>query len=260
MEKNIVIHKTAIVDSRAELGKGVSVGPYSIVGPDVNIGEGTTIGPHVLIDKDTIVGKNCEVYIGAVLGTNPQDLKYHDEKTYLVIGDGTRIREYATLHRGAKEEGETRVGSGCLVMAYAHVAHDCQVGDGVILANSVNMAGHVTIEDHVIIGGVTPIHQFVRIGKNAFIGGGSRVNKDIPPFVRAVGNPLSLSGLNSVGLLRHGFGEDVRLELKRAYKIFFRSDLNVSKALKKAREELKPLDQVNYFIDFIENSSRGVTL
>jgi len=260
MEKNRVIHTTAIVDSRAELAEGITVGPNSIIGPDVKIGEGTTIGPHVLIDKDTTVGKNCEIYIGAVLGTNPQDLKYHDEKTYLVIGDGTRIREYATLHRGAKEECETRVGSDCLIMAYAHVAHDCQVGDGVILANSVNMAGHVTIEDHVIIGGVTPIHQFVRIGKNAFIGGGSRVNKDIPPFVRAVGNPLSLSGLNSVGLLRHGFDEDVRLELKRAYKIFFRSDLNVSKALKKAREELKPLDQVNYFIDFIENSSRGVIL
>ncbi len=260
MKKNISIHETAIVDPRAELEEGVVVGPYSIIGPGVRIGQGTVIGSHVLIDKDTTVGRDCRVYIGAVLGTDPQDLKYQKEKTYLVVGDRTRIREYATLHRGSVEGSETRVGSDCLIMAYAHVAHDCRIGDGVILANSVNMAGHVTIEDYVIIGGVTPIHQFVRIGKNAFIGGGSRVNKDIPPFVRAVGNPLSLSGLNSVGLLRHGFGEDIRLELKRAYKIFFRSDLDVSKALKKAREELKPLEQVSYFIDFIENSTRGVTL
>ena len=145
-------------------------------------------------------------------------------------------------------------------MAYAHVAPDCRVGDGVILANSVNMAGHVVIEDYVVIGGVTPIHQFVRIGQHAFIGGGSRVNKDVPPYVRAVGNPLSLSGLNAVGLMRHGFDESVRLELKRAYKIFFRSGLNISQAIERARVELRTLDEVTHFIDFIEKSERGVIL
>jgi UDP-N-acetylglucosamine acyltransferase len=260
MANDLLIHETSIVDPDAKLGDGVVVGPYSIIGPRVKIGDGTVIGSHALVEKDTIVGKNCRIFHGAVLGTDPQDLKYQDERTYLIIGNDTKIREYATLHRGAKDQCETKVGSNCLIMAYAHIAHDCQIGNGVILANSVNMAGHVTIEDHVTIGGVTPIHQFVRIGKHSFIGGGSRVNKDIPPFVRAVGNPLSLSGLNSVGLTRQGFEEDIRLELKRAYRIFFRSDMDVSNAVRRAREELKPLDEVNYFIEFIENSDRGVTL
>jgi UDP-N-acetylglucosamine acyltransferase len=260
MESGTIIHETAIVHSGAELGKGVEVGPYSVIGPGVQIGEGTVVDSHVLVEKDTLVGKNCHIYKGAVLGTDPQDLKYQEERTILIVGERTQIREYATLHRGANGQSETRVGSDCMIMAYAHVAHDCQIGDGVILANSVNMAGHVIIEDHVVIGGVTPIHQFVRIGKHAFIGGGSRVNKDVPPFVRAVGNPLSLSGLNSVGLTRHGFEEDVRKELKKAYKFFFRSGLDISNAARKAREELKSFDAVSYFIDFIENSHRGVTL
>jgi len=255
-----LIHDTAIISPRAVLGNNVSVGPFAVIGPDVEVGDDTEIGPHVLIDKDTVVGRGCRIFKGAVLGTDPQDLKYRMEKTFLLIGDGTQIREYATLHRGAKEGSETSVGANCFIMAYAHVAHDCRIGDGVILANSVNMAGHVIIEDYVVIGGVTPIHQFVRIGKFAFIGGGSRVNKDIPPYVRAVGNPLSLSGLNSVGLLRHGFSEEIRLELKRAYKIFFRSDLDISRAVIKAREDLRLFDEVNYFIDFIVNSERGVTL
>jgi UDP-N-acetylglucosamine acyltransferase len=260
MESGATIHPTAIVSPRADVGVDVIIGPYSVVGPNVRIGDGTDIGSHVLIDKDTTIGKKCRIFKGAILGTDPQDLKYKNEETYLIVGDETQIREYATLHRGAKDQCQTKVGSGCLIMAYAHVAHDCEIGDGVILANSVNMAGHVLIEDHVIIGGVTPIHQFVRIGKHAFIGGGSRVNKDVPPFVRAVGNPLSLSGLNSVGLLRHGFDEEVRLELKRAYRLFFRSELNISRAAEKARRELKPLDDVHYFIDFIETSDRGITL
>ncbi len=260
MGNDITIHETAIIDPGAELGTGVVVGPYTIIGPGVIVGEGTMIGSHVLIEKDTTVGRNCRIFKGAVLGTDPQDLKYREEKTLLTVGDGTKIREYATLHRGAKDGCETKVGSNCMFMAYVHVAHDCQIGDDVILANSVNMAGHVIIEDHVVIGGVTPIHQFVRIGRFAFIGGGSRVNKDIPPFVRAVGNPLSLSGLNSVGLQRNGFEDRVRVELKRAYRIFFRSDLDISHAAKKAREELEPFQEIAYFIDFIENSQRGVTL
>ncbi len=260
MANDLLIHETSMIDPDAELGDGVVVGPYSIIGPRVIIGNGTVIGSHVLVEKDTTVGKNCRIFHGAVLGTDPQDLKYQDEKTYLIIGNDTQIREYATLHRGAKDQCETKVGSNCLIMAYVHIAHDCQIGNGVILANSVNMAGHVIIEDHVTIGGVTPIHQFVRIGRHSFIGGGSRVNKDIPPFVRAVGNPLSLSGLNSVGLARHGFEEDTRLELKRAYRIFFRSDLDISNAVRKAKEELKPFEEVYYFIEFIENSDRGVTL
>jgi len=260
MKNNSNIHETAVIDPAACLGSDVVVGPYSIIGPGVTVGKGTRIGSHVLVEKDTVIGDECSIYKGAVLGTDPQDLKYQEGRTSLIIGDRTQVREYATLHRGAAERSETGVGSDCLLMAYVHVAHDCVVGDGVILANSVNMAGHVVIEDHVVIGGLTPIHQFVRIGKHAFIGGGSRVNKDIPPFVRAVGNPLSLSGLNSVGLTRRGFEDNARLELKRAYKLFFRSDLNISQAAAKARAELTAFKEVDYFIEFIENSARGVTL
>jgi UDP-N-acetylglucosamine acyltransferase len=194
------IHSTAIVDESAELEDGVSVGPYSVIGPRVRIGAGTEIGPHVLIDKDTTVGRECSIFKGAVLGTDPQDLKYQGEPTTLHVGDRTTIREYCTLNRGTTATGRTVVGSDCLLMAYVHVAHDSRIGNHVILANSVNMAGHVTIGDWVIISGVTPIHQFVRIGAHAFIGGASRVVKDIPPYVKAAGNPIQLYGLNSVGL------------------------------------------------------------
>jgi UDP-N-acetylglucosamine acyltransferase len=256
----ISTHPTAIIDKRAALSDDVSVGPYTIIGPDVIIGRGTTIGARVFIERRTTVGSNCRIYTGAILGTDPQDLKYQGEDTELIVGDRTVIREYATLNRGTKLTGQTKVGSDCLIMIYVHVAHDCHVGNHVILANAVNMAGHVTIEDHVTIGGITPIHQFVRIGQYAFIGGGSRVNKDIPPFVRAVGNPLILSGLNSVGLMRNGIPEDIRMELKRAYRILFRSGLDISKAIDKARLDLKPYPEVMGFIEFIENSKRGVTL
>lgn len=256
----ISTHPTALIDERAVLSDDVSVGPYSIIGPEVIVGRGTVIGARVLIEKKTIIGNNCRIYTGAILGTDPQDLKYQGEDTELVIGDRTVIREYATLNRGTQMTGLTKVGSDCLIMTYVHVAHDCRIGHHVILANAVNMAGHVTIDDYVTIGGITPIHQFVRIGQYAFIGGGSRVNQDVPPFVRAVGNPLILSGLNSVGLTRHGIPEDIRMELKRAYRIFFRSGLDISKAIDRARIDLKPYPEVMSFIEFIESSKRGVTL
>jgi len=254
------IHPTAIIDERSVLADDVTIGPYSIIGSDVVIGRGTAIGSRVLIEKKTRIGSDCKVHTGAILGTDPQDLKFHGEDTELTIGDRTVIREYVTMNRGTQMTGKTTIGSDCLIMAYVHVAHDCHIGNNVILANAVNMAGHVQIDDHVTIGGITPIHQFVRIGRYAFIGGGSRVNKDVPPFVRAVGNPLILSGLNSVGLTRHGVPEDIRMELKRAYRIFFRSELDISKAIEKARGELKPYPEVQTFIEFIEESKRGITI
>lgn len=255
----VEIHQTAIVDPSAELEDGVSVGPYSIVGPRVRIGRNTEIGPHVLIDRDTSVGGECVIYKGAVLGTDPQDLKYQGEPATLQVGDRTQIREYCTLNRGTSATGTTVVGSDCLLMAYVHVAHDCQIGDHVILANSVNMAGHVTIGDWAIISGLTPIHQFVRVGAHSFIGGASRVVKDIPPYVKAAGNPVQLYGLNSVGLQRRGFPEDVRRELKRAYRLFFASAYNTSQALARAREELRDIPEINLFLDFFDESERGVS-
>lgn len=252
------VHPTALIDPSAELAPGVVVGPYSIVGPGVRVGARTRIGSHVLIERDTTVGEECTLHQGAVLGTDPQDLKYMGEPTVLVVGDRTVIREYATLNRGTIASGVTRVGSDCMLMAYTHVAHDCHLGNHVILSNAVNMAGHVSIGDWAIIGGLTPIHQFVRIGAHAFVGGATRVAKDVPPYVKAAGSPMELYGLNSVGLQRRGFPEEVRRELKRAYRLFFASNHNVAQALARAREELRAIPEVEVFLSFFENSERGV--
>lgn len=256
----VQIHPTALVDPAAELGEGVTVGPYSIIGPEAKIGAGTQVGPHVYIEGDTTVGAGCVLHKGAVLGTAPQDLKYRGEPTRLTVGDRTHVREYATLNRGTAASGLTSVGSECLLMSYVHVAHDCRIGDHVILSNAVNMAGHVAIEDWVIVGGMTPIHQFVRIGQHAFVGGQSRIAKDVPPYVKAAGIPLQLYGLNSVGLQRRGFPEEVRRELKRAYRLFFASAHNTTQALARAREELREIPEVENFLAFFERSERGVSV
>ncbi|CAN5717796.1 acyl-ACP--UDP-N-acetylglucosamine O-acyltransferase [soil metagenome] len=254
------VHPTAIIDETAVLGPDVSVGPYTLIGPGVEVGPRTRIASHVLIERDTEIGSDCVIAKGAVLGTDPQDLKYAGEPTQLVVGDRTTIREYATLNRGTSASSITSVGSDCLLMAYVHVAHDCCIGDHVILANSVTMGGHVVIQDWAIVGGLTPIHQFVRIGAHAFVGGASRVAKDVPPFVKAAGSPMQLYGLNSVGLQRRGFSEEVRRELKRAYQLFFASEHNTSQALARARDELRALPEVETFLGFFEQSNRGVTL
>ncbi len=254
-----VIHPTALVDPGAELGRGVTVGPWAIVGPRVVVGDGTEIGPRVLIERDTILGQDCRIANGAVLGTDPQDLKFQGENTTLLVGDRTTIREFATLNRGTLASGRTVVGSDCLLMAYTHVAHDCELGNHVILSNAVNMAGHVTIEDWAIVGGLTPIHQFVRIGAHAFVGGGSRIPQDVPPYCRCAGNPPKLYGLNSVGLERRGFEEDVRKALKSAYRILFNSKLMLSKAVQTVEEEVHLCPEVGHLLSFIRASERGVT-
>lgn len=254
------IHPTAIVHPDAEIDSSVNVGPFTVIGPGVKIGADTSIGPHVLIERDVTIGSECVIHNGAVVGSDPQDLKYAGEPTRLIIGDRTVIREYATLNRGTSALGYTSIGSDCLLMAYTHVAHDCQIGDRVILSNSVNMGGHVTIEEWAIIGGGTQIHQFVRIGCHAFIGGASAVRKDIPPFVKASGSPMQLYGLNTVGLQRRGFSEEVRRELKRAYRLFFASSYNTTQALERARDELRALPEIETFLSFFEESGRGVSV
>lgn len=254
------IHPTAVVDPSAELQDGVAVGPFTVIGPGVTIGEGTRIGSHVLIDRDTTIGSECLIHHGAVLGSDPQDLKYAGEPTRLLVGDRTVIREYTTLNRGTTALGYTTVGDDCLLMAYAHVAHDCQLGNHVILSNSVNMGGHVVISDWVSVGGGTQIHQFARIGCHAFVGGASAVRKDIPPYVKASGSPMQLYGLNSVGLQRRGISDEVRRELKRAYRLFFASSYNTSQALERARAELRALPEIETFLSFFEESARGVSV
>jgi UDP-N-acetylglucosamine acyltransferase len=254
------IHPTAIVDANAELADGVQVGPYAIIGPNVKIGTETIVGPHAYIEKDTQVGRECFIAKGAVLGTDPQDLKYEGEETLLIVGDGTTIREFATLHRGTRSSGSTVVGSGCFLMAYAHISHDSRIGDHVTIANAVNMGGHVVIEDWAMIGGVTAIHQFVRIGTHAIVGGGCRVPKDVPPYTCAAGNPLKLYGLNTVGLERRGVSKEIRRELKRAYRLLFNSNLNISQAIEELRSRATAIEEVERLIAFIETSERGVTV
>ncbi len=256
----VEIHPTAIVDPLAEFDSGVTVGPWAFVGPRVRIGAGSTIGAGAYIERDTTLGRECEVYKGAVLGTDPQDLKFRGEETELRIGDRTVIREYATLNRGTSAAGVTRVGDDCLLMAYTHVAHDCILGNHVILSNAVNMAGHVELGDWVIVGGVTPIHQFVRVGEHAFVGGGSRISQDVPPYCRVAGSPPKLYGLNSVGLERRGFSPETRARIKKAYRILFQSNLNVSQGLERARVEVEGSPEVARFLDFIASSERGVTI
>jgi UDP-N-acetylglucosamine acyltransferase len=259
MEPRTGVHPTAVVEEDVVLGDHVSVGPYCIVGPDVTLGDGTVLDSHVRI-RNTVVGTGCHIHHGAVLGTDPQDLKFRGEDTKLVVGDRTVIREYATLNRGTAASGQTVVGSDALLMAYSHVAHDCVIGDHVILSNAVNMGGHVEIQDWAIVGGLTAVHQFVRIGTHAFVGGASRVAKDVAPFVRAAGSPIEMVGLNSVGLQRRGFSAEARQELKRAYRIMFRSKLNVTQALERARADLEMLPEVDLFLRFFEESERGVSL
>jgi UDP-N-acetylglucosamine acyltransferase len=253
------IHETALVDADAELGEGVEVGPWALIGPGVRVGDGTVVGPRVLIERDTEVGEDCHLANGAVLGTDPQDLKYKGERATLHIGDRTVVREFATLNRGTEASGRTVVGSDCLLMAYSHVAHDCEIGSHVVLANSVNMGGHVLIEDWAIVGGLTPIHQYVRIGAHAFVGGGSRVPQDIPPYCRAAGNPPKLYGLNSVGLERRGLSEEVRRALKEAYRVLFMGTDNLSRALERAEREVTGIPEVKHLLAFIRASERGIT-
>ena len=253
------IHSTAIIHPDARIPESATVGPYSIIGPGVVIGERVTIDSHVLIERDTVVGDDTRLCKGAVLGTDPQDLKYAGEPTTLVVGSRTTIREYATLNRGTIDEGTTVVGDDCLIMAYAHVSHDSRVGNHVILANSVNMGGHVLIEDWAIVGGVTAIHQFVRIGCHSFVGGGSRLPQDVAPYVMVAGSPCSAFGLNIVGLRRRGFQRDTIRQIKDAYRLVFQSDLNVSRALDQLAERDDLMPEVEHMMAFIRSSERGIT-
>lgn len=255
------IHATAVVHPEAELDTGVSVGPYAVIGRHVRVGVGTSIGPHVILDGYTRIGRNNRVHPHAVVGGPPQDLKYRGEETYLVIGDDNTIRESVTMNLACIEGESTVVGNGCLFMANAHVAHNCRVEDGAILANSVSLAGHVEVGRYAIIGGHTPIHQFCRVGAHSIIGGGFRAVQDVPPYMVAAGYPLRLSGINRIGLERHGFDEARRGAIKHAYRLLCRSGLNVTQAVEAMRREFGPEDEdIRVLVEFIESSERGVVI
>src|SRR6186713_884499 len=252
------IHPTAIVSDQARLGENVQVGPGVIVGDGCEVGDDCILEARAVLERNVRLAPGVRVGIGTVLGGDPQDLKFKGEETWVEIGEGTRIREYSTINRGTSQSLKTTVGKGCFLMSYVHLAHDCHVGDGVIISNATQLAGHVTVEDRAILSGLSAVHQFVKIGRHSFVGGMSRVAKDVPPFIKAVGNPVKLYGLNSVGLQRSGFADEVVRELKRAYRLFFRSELNVSQAMERARSELQLFPEVEHFLQFIEESQRGV--
>ncbi len=257
---NARIHPSAIVSPDAEIASDVEIGAFAIIGDNCNVASGCVISPRVTLERNVTLSQNVKVGVGTILGGPPQDLKFAGEETTVEIGEGTVIREYTTINRGTAHSFKTTVGRNCLLMSYVHLAHDCHIGDNVILSNVVQLAGHVTVEDRAIISGLSAAHQFVRIGRQSFIGGCSRVSKDIPPFLKAVGNPVKLYGLNTVGLQRGGMDDATILELKRAYRLLFRSDHNVTQAIERAQNELEPLPEVKELIRFVEASERGVVI
>ena len=254
-----MIHPSAIVYPGAEIDVDVEVGPFVVIGANVKIGRGTKIGPSAVIQGWTEIGEDNQIFHLTSVGAIPQDLKYKGEQTYLKIGNGNIIREFATIHPGTiTGDGETTIGNSNLFMAYSHVAHDCHIGNRVIMANGATLAGHITVEDFAILGGLCAVHQYARIGAHVMVAGGAMVGQDVPPYTMASGDRATLHGLNLVGLKRCGFSEEVIRDLKKAYKILVRSNLRVEDALAKIKSEIPLSAELNHFIKFVENAKRGI--
>lgn len=253
------IHSTAIVNKNAKLADDVSVGPYTVIENDVNIGPGSTIGPHCVISSYTTIGKGCQIFPGANIGSISQDKKFKGAKSFVRIGDNNVIREYVTINRGTEEASDTVLGNNNLLMAYCHVAHDCRVGNNVVMANCGTLAGHVIVEDRAIIGGLSGVHQFVRVGTLSIIGGCSKAVKDIVPYSMSDGHPAKIYGINTLGLERAEFPENIREDLKKAFKIIFFMKFNITNALKKVEEEVPRSEPIANLIDFIRSSEGGIS-
>jgi len=253
------IHPTAIISPEAKLAEDVEIGPYSIIGPDVEIGKGTVVGPHAVIEGPTRIGTGCRIFQFASIGAPPQDLKFKGERCEVIIGNNNTIREFVTIHRATSADiAMTCMGDNNLLMAYCHVAHNCKLGNNIIMSNAANLAGHVHVEDYAIIGGMSGVHQFTRIGCHAMISGASAVTQDVPPYVTVAGNHARPYGLNLIGLKRRGFSDETVGYLKKAYRIVFRSSLLLTQAAEKIRKEITGSPEVNHFVAFIEQSTRGV--
>ncbi|MBR2518883.1 MAG: acyl-ACP--UDP-N-acetylglucosamine O-acyltransferase [Selenomonadaceae bacterium] len=255
---NVDIHPTAIVSPSARLGENVTIGPYCVIGDEVEIGEGSVIGPHAVIEKWTSLGKDCRVYQFASVGAAPQDLKFKGERSYTVIGDRTTIREGATIHRATGEGNGTQIGNDCLLMAYIHVAHNCTLGNHVIMSNLASCAGHAIVEDRVVIGGMAGVHQFVKIGRNAMVGGMSKLVQDVVPYTIVDGHPAKVVGLNNVGISRAGIPLESRRLIKKAYRILYRSGLNLAEAIAVIEQEVDSCEEVEHFLRFLRNAERGI--
>jgi len=258
MAENVNIHSSACVHPKAELGSKVCVGPYTVIGEHVKIGPQTKIGSSCVIDGHTQIGKRCEIFTGAVIGSTPQDLKYRGEKTEIIIGDDNIIREYVTINLGTVEKGQTVLGNRNLLMAYSHVAHDCEIGNEIVIANVGTLAGHVKIEDKAVVGGLVAIHQFTRVGKLSIVGGCSKVVQDIPPYAMVDGHPARVYSINNIGLKRADIDLKSIQHIKTAFKILFNMKLSTTNALEKIKDEIPPDPHVLCLIEFMESAKRGV--
>jgi UDP-N-acetylglucosamine acyltransferase len=254
-----MIHSSAIVHPKAQIGSGCEVGPYCVISENVTLGDGCKLHSHVVIDGHTKLGKKNEIYPFASIGLKTQDLKWKGGTTRTEIGDGNVFREYVTIHSATGDGEVTRVGSHNNILAYCHIAHNCLLGNHVIMSNVATLAGHVTVEDHAVIGGLAAIHQFCRIGKMSMIGGCSKVVQDVPPFMMADGNPAETRTVNKIGIERKGVSEEAQAALRQVYKILFREGLTISNALAKIESELPLLPEVQYLLQFIRTSERGIS-
>lgn len=248
----------ANVHPEAKIGNNVTIEPFATVEQDVVIDDGCWIGPSAVIMSGARLGKNCKIFPGAVISGIPQDLKFKGENTTTEIGDNTTIRECVTINRGTVDKYKTVIGSNCLIMAYAHVGHDCIIGNYCILGNTVQLAGHVIIDDYAIFGGACAVQQFSKIGAHAYIGGGSLVRKDIPPFTKAAREPISYAGINTVGLRRRGFTQEKINDIQDIYRYIFLKGMNISKAIEKVEAEVPQSQERDYIVDFIKTSERGI--
>ena len=246
------IHSTALV------GEGTIVEPFASISKNVSIGKNCWIGPNVVIMEDTKIGDNVKIFPGAVIGADPQDLKYRGERTFTEIGDNTIIREYVTVNKGTTDRNKTVIGKDCLIMAYVHVADDCLIGNRCVIANAVNIAGHVPIEDWAILEGTVAVQQFVRIGCHSFIAGGSLVRKNVPPFIKAAREPLTYIGVNSIGLKRRGFSDQTIHQIEDLYRTVYVHNTNVSKAVKIAELEIPESEEKQQILTFIRESDKGI--
>lgn len=253
-----MIHQLAAVDKRAKIGNRVVIEPFTTIAGDVEIGSDTWIGPNVTIMDGARIGKNCRIFPGTVIAAIPQDLKFDGESSQVYIGDGTTVRESVTINRGTKALGFTKIGENCLIMATAHIAHDCVIGDHVIIVNGCGIAGHVEIGDYAVIGGLSAFHQFTKVGRHAMVSGGTLVRKDIPPFVKAAREPIAYAGINSIGLRRRGYSNEKIFEIQKIYRAIFQMKMNTSQALEYIEKEMLPTDERDEIITFIQNSPRGI--
>src|SRR5437016_11691807 len=255
---DVQIHSTAIVDPRAEIGAGTTIGPYCVIAADILLGQNCWLQQHVTLCGPMRAGAGNKFYAACSIGQQTQDLKYQGEPTYLEIGDENTFREFVTAHRSTTSEGKTRIGNRGNFLAYSHIGHDCTVGDGVIFSNNGTLAGHVEVGDHAVIGGLTAVHQFCRIGRFAITGGCSKIVQDVPPFLIADGNPAGIRGVNLIGLERAGFTPESVKAIKEAFRLIYRSKLNTRQAIEAVRNQIEPRQEITQLIEFVEKSTRGI--